>query len=483
MEENKRLACAAIDSVSDLICEMSDAVWEVPETAFLETESTRLQCELLEKLGFQVEKNLANIPTAFSGRWGSGKPVIGILGEFDALAGLSQKANCAVKDPVVAGGNGHGCGHNLLGAGAVAAAYGIKSYLESTGASGTVIYYGCPGEEGGSGKAFMARDGVFDELDFALTWHPMDYNVAWFESTLANIQASYKFTGVSAHAAGCPHLGRSALDAAELMNVGVQFLREHIIQEARVHYAITNTGGFSPNVVQPTAEVLYLIRAPKMNDVAEIYERVNNIARGAAMMTDTKVDIQFVKSCSNFVPNTLIADELHKNMELVGCPEYTEEELKFAQEIRNSLDKKVNPMDTFASKLRPDELKWVREQTFEPMVNFMVPRIYSESSLPGSTDVGDVSWVCPTAQIYTACVAYGTPGHSWQWTAQCKTDYARDMTIYAAKVLAAGAVELMENPELLAEAKAEHAERVGPEGYIPPIPKDVKPIAMDALRK
>ena len=478
MEENKRSVCSAIDSVSDLICDLSDAIWDNPETAFLETESTRLQCELLEKLGFQVEKNLANIPTAFSGRWGSGKPVIGILGEFDGLSGVSQKANVAVKDPIVAGGNGHGCGHNLLGAGSIAAAYGIKSYLESTGASGTVIYFGCPAEEGGSGKAFMARDGVFDELDLALTWHPMDYNVAWYESSLANFQVNYKFTGVSSHAAVSPHLGRSALDAVELMNVGVQFLREHIIQDARVHYAITNTGGFSPNVVQPKAEVLYLIRAPKMQDVQEIYERVNNIARGAALMTDTQVEIQFIKSCSNFVMNTVIADELQKNMESIGCPTFTEEELKFAQELRNTLDKKANPMDALVSKLRPDEVKWVREQTFEPMANFVVPRIYMENVLPGSTDVGDVSWVCPTGQVAIAAWPAGTPAHSWQAVAVGKHSIAHKAMLYAGKTIAGTAINFIENPQLLEEAKKEHMTRLDHKPFVSPIPKDVVPAAI-----
>ena len=478
MDERKLSALAAVDQVSDEVCALSDAIWDVPETAFLETTSTKLQCETLKKLGFAVEENLAGIPTAFSGRWGSGKPVIGILGEFDALAGLSQKANTAVREPIVAGGNGHGCGHNLIGGGSVAAAYGIKKYLEETGKSGTVIYFGCPGEEGGSGKAFMARDGVFDELDLALTWHPMDYNVAWYGSTLANIQVNYKFTGVGAHAAAAPHKGRSALDAVELMNVGVQFLREHIIQEARVHYAITNTGGFSPNVVQPKAEVLYLIRAPKLNDAREIYERINNIARGAALMTDTELEIQFMKSCSNFVMNNVVGDEIHKNMQAIGCPEFTEEELKFAQEIRDSLDKKSNPMDAFMHELRPDEAKWVREQNIEPMANFLVPRIYVESVMPGSTDVGDVSWVCPTGQVVAAAWPAGTPAHSWQAVAMGKNSIAHKALLYAGKAIAATAIDFIENPDMVEEAKKEHQARLDYKPFVSPIPKDVVPAAI-----
>lgn len=478
MEERKLAALDAIDQVSDAICDLSDAIWDCPETAFLETTATRLQCETLEKLDFQVEKNLAGIPTAFSGRWGNGKPVIGILGEFDALSNLSQKADIDVKEPITAGGNGHGCGHNLLGAGSIAAAYGMKEYLQATGQPGTVIYFGCPAEEGGSGKAFMARDGVFDELDAALSWHPMDYNIAWYQSTLANFQINYKFTGVSSHAAAAPHLGRSALDAVELMNVGVQFLREHVIPEVRIHYAITNSGGFSPNVVQPKAEVLYLIRAPRTQDVQETYERVNDIARGAALMTGTKVEIEFVKACSNILMNTVIADTIHENMEAVPYPEYTKEELEFAQKIRDSLDKKVNPLDSMITKMRPDEAEWVRKQPTEPLIRFVAPRIYQENVLAGSSDVGDVSWVCPTGQALVAAWAAGTPAHSWQAVAQGKGSIAHKALLYAGKVLAGAAIDLLNDPEKLAKAKTEHEKRLEHKPFVSPIPKDVKPAAI-----
>ena len=478
MNENKSFAFESIEKVSDVITNLSDAVWDNPETAFLETKSAALQCEALEKLGFTVEKNLAGIPTAFSGRWGSGKPVIGLLGEFDALSGLSQKSCVAVKEPECEGANGHGCGHNLIGSGSIAAAYGIKEYLEKTGKSGTVIYFGCPGEEGGSGKAFMARDGVFDELDLALTWHPMDYNVAWYESTLANFQVNYKFTGRSAHAAGNPHLGRSALDAVELMNVGVQFLREHVLPEVRMHYAITNTGGFSPNVVQPKAEVLYLIRAPKLPDVQETYERVNDIARGAALMTGTQVEIEFIKACSNIVPNNVLTDALQVNMEKVALPVYTEEEIEFGTAIRNSLDKKGSPVEGFALKTSAENAEWIRQQNIEPYANFVLPRIYGEGALPGSSDVGDVSWVCPTAQITAAAWPASVPPHSWQAVAVGKSSAAHKNMLYAGKVLAGTAIDMIENPELIEKAKAEHVSRVGSEPFVSPIPKDVKPQAI-----
>lgn len=450
----------AIEAKRSVLNDTADFLWEHPETAFTEFASAKYICEVLRREGFAVEENLAGIATAFSGTFGSEKPVIGILGEFDALSGLSQVAGIA--EQVSAGGDaGHGCGHNLLGAGSLGAAIGVKAWLEKTGRSGTVIYYGCPGEEGGSGKAFMARDGVFDGLDAAFCWHPEVVTKVHTSTHLANYQILYKFDGLAAHAAGSPHLGRSALDAVELMNVGVQFLREHIPTSCRIHYAITDTGGFSPNVVQPHAEVLYLIRGVNNKIAKELYERVNDIARGAALMTGTTESHQFIKACSNTILNPPMMQLLQQKMEAIPLPQPTQAQLDYAREISKTLPN-PNTESPLHTELRPLDQE---KQGF------------------GSTDVGDVSWVCPTAQILTACVARGTPAHSWQWTAQCKTEQAREMTVYAAKVLAAAAAELMENPALLQQAKEEHAKRVGPEGYLPPIPKDVKPIALDSLRK
>ena len=295
---------------------LADGVWEHPETAFTEFVSAGLLADFLEKEGFAVTRGVADIPTAFSARYGSGRPVIGLLGEFDALSGLSQKAGVAQPCPLEAGGNGHGCGHNLLGVGSLAAALAVKQYLQRTGASGTVIYYGCPGEEGGSGKAFMARSGVFGELDCALSWHPAEVTNVMQSTTLANIQVLYTFEGIAAHAAGCPEKGRSALDAMELMNVGTNFLREHMIDAARIHYAIIDGGGISPNVVQPHASVLYLIRAPRTEQAQELYRRVNLIAQGMAMATSLARhmpgEIAAVVGLSGFVvpgEHPLFADE------------------------------------------------------------------------------------------------------------------------------------------------------------------------------
>ena len=467
-----------IDGKAADFCRVSDTVWDAAETAFEEKISAEALCQALEQEGFAVERGVAGIETAFLGRFGSGKPVIGFLGEFDALSGLSQKAGVCRPEPITPGENGHGCGHNRLGVASLAAAAAVKQYLEQTGAPGTVIYFGTPGEEGGSGKAFMAREGVFDELDLALTWHPGFHNSVSSGSSLANYQVRYVFSGVSAHAAGNPHQGRSALDAVELMNIGVQFLREHIIQEARIHYAITNTGGFSPNVVQAHAEVLYLIRAPKTPQVEEIYQRVNKIAQGAALMTETELTIDFVKACSNVIPNNALERVLYQNMRELPPPQYTDEEMAFIRAIAETCKP---DLDALRRKMRgapEDEIAAVEGQLQKPIYDFVLPYAPDASSMSGSTDVGDVSWVCPTAQIYTATWAAGTPGHSWQIVAQGKSAQAHKGMLYAGKVMAGAAVDLLQNPDLVQKAKDEHARRMGGAKYVCPIPAGVKPRKM-----
>lgn len=483
MAITKEQALISIDREKSVLTDASDRVWNVPETAFQEFKSTEILCELLEKEGFAVEKNLAGIATAFSGRFGSGKPVIGFLGEYDALSGLSQVEDLFEKKPIADGEPGHGCGHNLLGVGSVAAAIAMKEYLEKNDKEGTVVFYGCPGEEGGSGKGFMARDGVFDELDFAVSWHPSDLNEVVVGSSLANYQIYYRFYGVSSHAAGCPELGRSALDAVELMNTGVQYLREHVIQEARIHYAITNTGGFSPNVVQPFAEVLYLIRAPKNDQVKEIYERINDIARGAALMTGTRMELQFVKACSNLVDNTTMEEVMQKNLESIEFEPYTEEELAYAKQMQDTFGgSKLNIQDIL--KRYEKSHKAMAEEVLTPHLNDVIctailPLMDTETPMAGSTDVGDVSWVCPTVQVNVCTEAFGTPGHSWQIVAQGKSTIAHKGMVFAGKVMAATAIDMYENPELIEKAKEELAKRVGPEGYVAPIPAGIRPMAIN----
>ena len=475
-----------IESKRDVVIHANDRIWEYAETAFVEFKSVELLCNELEKEGFQVEKGIANISTAFSARYGSGKPVIGLLAEYDALDGLNQKGGVAEKQPTSeedAGKPGHGCGHNCLGAGVLAAALGVKAYLEQTGKSGTVIVFGCPGEEGGSGKAFMAREGVFDACDAALTWHAGPSFAVTNGSSLANYQVLYKFYGVAAHAGSQPQNGRSALDAVELMNTGVQYLREHMIEKARIHYAITNTGGFSPNVVQARADVLYLIRAPKSDYLAELYERVNDIARGAALMTGTRVEIDFVKACSEKIRNDVLAKLIYKNMTELPLPTYTAEEKEFAAQVREQCRKSKTPLqmavDTCGEAVRP-QLEELFAQDL-PLSEFLLPYYANDIPVGGSTDVGDVTWICPTGGMRGMTTVAGTPGHSWQFVTCNKTSIAHKGTLYAGKVLAATAIDLMNDPETLAAAKEEHARRVGPEGYKCPIPAGVMPRAISNL--
>lgn len=454
-----------IEQKRDSFIKVSDRIWELAETRFEEYQSAELLAQTLEAEGFQVERGVGGIKTAFIGSFGSGSPVVAILGEFDALSGMSQKKGQAKEEPEVPGANGHGCGHNLLGTASLAAAVAVKQYMEENNMSGTVRYYGCPGEEGGSGKAFMARAGLFDDVDFALCWHPMGYNSIMAVESLANYQVYFKFKGKSAHAAASPHLGRSALDAVELMNIGVNYLREHIITDARVHYAITNSGGLSPNVVQAYAEVLYLVRAPKVDQVQEIYERVCKIAKGAALMTETEVEIVFDKACSNLVQNKTLEEVMYKNFQELGVPVHDEAELELAKAMRATLSAQDKATAERQSPDAPDP----------DMVTWLNPYTGSTIPLNGSTDVGDVSWIAPTAQCTTACFINGSTLHSWQWVSLGATSMAHKGMLHAGKVMAATAVDMLQNPELIAKAKAELKARLGDKTYVCPIPEGVMP--------
>src|SRR5699024_3142305 len=409
---------------------------------FEEYESANILIRLLEEHGFTIEKGVAGIETAFVATYGTGNPVIGLLGEYDALADLSQEAGSATKVPVEKGGNGHGCGHNLLGVSMAGAAIALRYLLQEQNVEGKIKFYGWPAEEGGSGKTFMVRDGVFNGVDIALTWHPGDRNEVAQGSSLANYQMYYQFTGKSSHAAISPHLGRSALDAVELMNVGANYLREHIIPEARMHYAVTNSGGASPNVVQPFAEVLYLIRAPKIKEVQEIYNRMNKIAEGAALMTGTEVEVVFDKACSNVIPNRTLYTLMHETFEEIGVPVHTKEELQFAEDIVATLGS---------------------NHTQEALAKELEPIYEDEATGFASTDVGDVSWVVPTVQCSTVCFAKGTPFHSWQMVSQGKTSIGHKGMIHASKVVSATALKLFKDPNIVKKATEEWDQRLNDE--------------------
>ncbi len=478
-QQDKQAAAAYIDARAAYYTAIADAIWEKPELSLKERESAALYCARLRELGFTVTEKLGGVETAFCGSFGSGKPVIGILGEFDALSGLSQKAGAAAHEPLVPGGPGHGCGHNLLGAGSLAAAAAVKEYLERTGAPGTVIFFGCPGEEGGAGKAFLAREGLWKELDAALCWHPSDVNQTMTGTNNSSIQVLYRFSGVPAHAAGDPFNGRSALDAAELMNVGAQFLREHMTPDCRIHYAFTDAGGVSPNVVQAKASVLYMVRSRRVAEAVKLVARVDDLARGAALMTGTSFERVFIDGTAELLPNFTIEKALYENLCAVGVPAYTEEDRALAEALKASYPGRglsgVNGMDS-----DPALAEAVKElsDNGQKAINDFIPPLYSGlDHSPGSTDVGDVSWLTPTSQLEAVCWPAGVPGHSWQIVACGKSGLAHKGMLLAAKVLAATALDLLTQPELLAAAKAEFLERSAA-GYVCPIEPGAVPIAL-----
>lgn len=465
-----------IEDKKDVFTTLSDKIWGLAELSLMEYGSMDVYVDVLKSEGFQVETGITGVPTAFSGTYGSGKPIIGILGEFDALTGLSQEAGACQRKEIVSGGNGHGCGHQLLGAGALAAAVAVKEYLKEKGeGNGTVIFYGCPGEEGGAGKAFMAREGLFYNLDAALSWHPNDSNEVSTGTNNSSIQVEYKFTGIASHAAGDPHLGRSALDGVELMNIGVQFLREHMEDSDRIHYAITDAGGISPNVVQPTAQVLYMVRSNRVAKAIKLLERVDNIAKGAAMMTDTKLSRRFIDGTADTVPNKTLEDLLYENFEAVELPSYTEEEWAYAKALKETYT--PDGLPGFGSKYDEEFATFVAEKTDNgalPLNDFLMPKYHSKEMSMGSTDVGDVSWQTPTGQIHTVTWASGSPGHSWQNVAMGKTGIAHKGMLLAGKVLAGAAMDLYEKLEILEKAKAEFKVAAA-EGYHCPIEADAVP--------
>ena len=477
MDKEKETAVSAIEKKKDIIYDLADEIWSHPELSLREYNSCKIFCEALTNEGFKVKRGISGIETAFSASFGSGAPVIAILAEYDALSGLSQKAFCAEKKPRDIGDTssdcGHGCGHNLLGAGALAAAIGVKEYLKSTGRSGTVVLYGCPGEEGVASKAFFARDGVWRNVDAALTWHPDSCNEVAVGSTNACIQTLYEFEGTAAHASTHPEAGRSALDAVELMNVGVQFLREHMSDRARIHYAITNAGGMSPNVVQAYAAVLYMVRCDKVSEALKLQKRVDKIAEGAALMTETGLKKKFVDGLSELVPNHVLEGLLFKCFDELGVPHYTKEEEDFARELSETYagnDEAPGLASPFSEAYRKkaDELRHGKV-----LNDFLLPLYDGEAFEPGSSDVGDVSWCTPTAQIHVAAWPNGCPGHSWQSTSSAGSNIGKKAALHAGKVLAAAAIELLCDEGLLNDAKKEFKERTK-KGYTCPIPDDAR---------
>jgi aminobenzoyl-glutamate utilization protein B len=456
-----------VEDHRDDLTALADRVWGMPETLYAEHRSCAEHTAMLDAKGFRVTRNLAGIPTAVMGEAGAGGPVIAILGEYDALPGLSQVAGIAEPRPVEAGGNGHGCGHNLLGSAALLAACALKDWLAETGTPGRVRYYGCPAEEGGAAKTFMVRDGAFAGVDAAITWHPDCMTRVDDPESLANTRIDFTFQGRASHAAASPHLGRSALDAVELMSVGVNYLREHMVQDARIHYAYLDAGGSAPNVVQARAKVRYVVRALELGDMLALVERVKDVARGAALMTGTEVAMQVFSAVSNNLVNETMDRAMHRALEELGGVPFDEADRIYAAAIQATLS-----ADDIAAPYRGVAMT---PRKGEVLCDYVVPLRPGGQKMVGSTDVADVTWAVPATEVLIATHAIGTPAHSWQITAQGKSPAAHKGMTHAAKAMARCAQMLFSDAALLAEAKAEHARRLQATPYRCPLPADLKP--------
>ena len=465
--QNSEKIWQLVDARREAYEALSDRVWAMPEICYTEYRSVAEHIAMLREEGFRVTENAAGIPTAVVGEAGEGGPVIAILGEYDALPGLSQVAGIAEPKEVTPGGHGHGCGHNMLGSAALLAATAVKNYLAEKGIKGRVRYYGCPAEEGGAAKAFMVREGLFKDVDIAITWHPAAINRVDDAKSLANTRIDFTFRGRASHAAAAPHLGRSALDAVELMSVGVNYMREHMPSDARIHSAILDGGGVAPNVVQARAKVRYAIRSRDLPGMRALIERVKKVAQGAALMTETQVEMQVVSAVSNLLGNTPLEQAMQRQLDRLGPPPFDAADKKYAAQIQATLS-----AEDIASAY---ERAGVPPKPDSPLCDFIVPFGTKGAPMMGSTDVGDVSWVVPTVQARIATHAIGTPGHSWQITAQGKSGQAKKGMINAAKVMAAVAADALTDAKLIANAKADLRARTDVTPYDCPLPLDLKP--------
>lgn len=451
MTAQKRDAFQWIDDALPKLARMNDRIWRAAEIALQETESAEILASYLEKSGFQVERGVAELPTAFVASWGSGTPVIGILGEYDALPGLSQEA-VALKKPAAEGRPGHGCGHNIFGVASAAAAAALKQVMERDKIGGTIKYFGCPGEETVIGKVFMARAGVFDGLSCCLQWHPGDANDVSLESSNALNHFEAEFFGRTAHAAGDPWDGRSALDGVELADVGLNFLREHLKPTARIHYVILDGGG-APNVVPDYARAWYFVRDLDRESVDKDYARVLEVIEGAARMSGTTHKIRFISGVHEVLPNRAGAEAVYANLLLVGAPAFSAEEQSFATEIQKNLGLPEKGLKAGIEPLREPEKSWGS----------------------GSTDVAEVSWLTPTTSLSIAFKPDGTPGHHWAAVACAGTTIAHKCLQTAAKVMAATGLDVLKDSGLLKKMRDEWMSKTKGKAYVSPLPSDLPP--------
>ena len=442
-----------VDAYAGRMSEVALQIWSMPELGYQETKTTALLQSELRKAGFTIDAGVAGIPTAFVARAGSNDgPVIAILAEMDSLPGLSQAA-VPERKPVPGQASGHACGHNLFGSGAVAAAIAVKKWMEETGTKGQLRVYGTPAEEGGGGKSYMVRAGLFKDVDVTVYWHPADANTAAQDHNLANISAKFRFHGTPAHAAAAPERGRSALDGVEAMDAMVNLMREHVPSDVRIHYIITN-GGAAPNIVPEFSESYYMVRHPDPRVVAEVFDRVKKAAEGAALGTGTKMDYELIGGDYSILPNDVLGKIMDANLRRVGAPQWTAEEKSFAEKLQKTLPAGNLPPIASAQQIRPYR---VGGQKY------------------ASTDSGDVSWVTPLATLNTATWVPGTPAHSWQATAADGMGIGVKGAVVAAKTLALTVAQLYQSPEAIAAAKAEFNKARGPNFVYKPLIGDRKP--------
>lgn len=473
---DKAIVESSVERNAALLTGLSDKVWALAELPYAETQSAAVLAEALERAGFTVQMGVADIPTSFVASFqnGEGGAVCGFLGEFDALDTLSQEAGNPVKCPIKEGAPGHGCGHNALGTGALGAALAYRDYLAETVTPGKVLYFGCAAEEGAGAKQFMARAGCFDGVDFVYTWHPGTVNGVENASSSAILGANFNFKGLTAHAGATPHLGRSALDAAELMSVGCNYLREHMLPEARLHYAYSDAGGVAPNVVQDRATVKYEVRSPKVREAKELFERVVNVARGAALMTDTQMSYEITMAFSDYIPNAELAVIADRALRDIGAPQWDEGDYALAKAYLETYndETKAAIRQRMADLYGDEGVEAAWDRPLDSAVHPYDPERRRYQA--GSTDVGDVTYAVPTLNFSVATACIGNVGHTWQMTGQAGSALAHKGLLVAAKAMALAAVRTAQDPEAVARAKALVLKQNGG-AYSCPLPDSVKP--------
>jgi aminobenzoyl-glutamate utilization protein B len=472
--EAKKVALEWVKKNENLLVNIHQKIWELAEVGLQEVKTAKILTDILENEGFKVEKRVAGMPSAFVATYGKGKPVIGIMGELDALPSISNKP-LPYKEPLIEGGAGHGCGHNGYATTALGGAIAVKTAIDKGLVKGTIKVFGCPAEETLVGKVFMVRDGIFDGLDACIGHHPSSFNGATLRSGNAMNSVKFEFFGAASHAAGSPEMGVSAMDAVELMNIGVNYMREHVVQETRIHYVVED-GGHEPNVVPPYARSWYYVRAPERDLVELYYQRLLDMADGADKMVGTTHKVNFLSGVHNGMENRVLAETAIANMRAIGAPQYTEEEEAFATELAKTIPIEKKRIGLMKSHL-PDAMDLMdvnlNTKIYDP--------IGAGAKGGGSSDVADVAWNIPTVQFRTVYTIVGAAGHSWQNTASNGTSIGHKSTIFASKVMAATVIDLLTKPDLIIEAREEWEKQMQGRVYKSPLPVDAKP-PLDQLK-